>query len=221
MVDTPEMKVHTTKPDPLWVRDSLEKFISKRIKSKSSDDAALAMDAIEGAARRYASFYANHAQLREYSERRRHLEEVAHVSDHLASIIEKMDFLSIDLIRRARDSWNPAVMASELRFLAAASQAIEEKIQKTGRPREVAEEIWIKSIAEIYNNFFNDLGRKLPTEDFLHFLKLCRPLQFRGKTGKVYGSLAVKQVERALERSEEMLDIRSYRLRKNKLFLLG
>lgn len=220
-----ETQVNSTSdaaPDPLWIRSSLEKYIARRLGSSASGEAELVIDAVEAAARRYASFYARHEQIRDYAGRRLHLNRMSAYADGLADLIEAADILSVDLIRRAKDDWKPSDFVSELRFLSAAAQALEEKMQKTGRPREVVEELWIKAVADIYDNFFNAEGRKLPTEDFLAFLKLCRPMQFRGRVGRVHGALTAKQVERALERSEAALDIHGIRHgRRKKIFLLG
>jgi hypothetical protein len=221
MEETPIAAAAENKPDPLWVRTSLEKYIARRLGSSASEEALVVMDAVEGAARRYASLHANHEQIRDYAERRRHLDRISRYADVLVLLIGGLDQLSVDLMRRAKDGWSPAGSMDELNFIASAAKALEEKMQRTGRPREVVEELWIKAVADIYDNFFNGEGRKLPNEDFLSFLKLCRPMQFRGKVGKVHGALTAKQVERALERTEEALDVNKKRHRpRSDIFLL-
>jgi hypothetical protein len=92
-------------------------------------------------------------------------------------------------------------LIAELRVISLCSARVALTIQKTGKPRDVIEEAWIVSIGFIYRTFFGVGDRELNSADFQRFLRLCRPAQFRGGTGRDHGALTPRQIERALKRT--------------------
>ena len=187
--------------DPLLTRNRLLDFVSRRLGKRGEQDPLAIIEAVEVAARAYARLNANRGQVLDYRGRKKRLSNIAVNASSVAILIEEMDALSRDQIGVARDDIDLPRLVSELRFIASSCASLLPTIQKTGKPRDTIEELWIQSIARIYVELFEIGKRRLPSADFFRFLRLSLPSVFRGGPGRHHGALTPRQIERALSRT--------------------
>jgi hypothetical protein len=207
MVKSSEAGSCEARVDLLQARNRLLDFISRRLGERGEADAPVVMESVEVAARTYARLSANRGQIINYRDRRKRLTKLALTSQAVAILLEGMDVLSRDHLSVARDDIDIPGLASDLRFLASSCGSLLSNIQRTGKPRDVIEEIWINDVARIYVEFFGVERDRLPSAEFLRFLRLCMPYRFRGGPGKHHGALTPRQIERALSRAGDNPDL--------------
>lgn len=203
MADRPIDGILQQELDPLLLRKKLQEFISKRLGKRGEMDAPLVIDAVEVAARAYGRLDADRREVINYRSRHDQLTQLSQYARNVALLLERLDLLSKDQVKTSCDHVDFPRLVSELKSISACSVRILFSIQKTGKPRDVIEELWIISIYQIYRTFFEVGTSKINVADFQRFLRLCLPAQFRGGVGKDHGALTPRQIERALKRHIE------------------
>src|SRR5262249_51058571 len=150
----------------------------------------------------------------DYAGRRRRLERVRKSAVELASSISELDILSRDDLANRVDPKEIEALVGSLFFLSKETADLVKQVQKSGRPRDLAEERWILQLADIYENFFCKPARVWGSGAepmkrrgrFYDLLNVSRPKSF-----PQHGKLSVRQIDRAL---------RQRRNRKGKLLVL-
>ncbi len=180
MADRPIDGILQQELDPLLLRKKLQEFISKRLGKRGEMDAPLVIDAVEVAARAYGRLDADRREVINYRSRHDQLTQLSQYARNVALLLERLDLLSKDQVKTSCDHVDFPRLVSELKSISACSVKILSSIQKTGKPRDVIEELWIISIYQIYRTFFEVGTSKINVADFQRFLRLCLPAQFRG-----------------------------------------
>ena len=122
------------------------------------------------------------------------LRRIANSACALALRLSELDALSRDDLARRGGPKEIESLIGSLSFLRKEISDLLKGIQKTGTPRDLAEERWIIEVADIYENAFGQpAGANRVT--FCRLLALCRPSSFPR-----HGKLNPRQIKRSLER---------------------
>lgn len=194
--------------------EEIRAFLERELPPGKIKHASYLMDALLKAGARYDRYTANRKHWLDYAGRRRRLERVRKSAVELASSISELDILSRDDLANRVDPKEIEALVGSLFFLSKETADLVKQVQKSGRPRDLAEERWILQLADIYENFFCKPARVWGSGAepmkrrgrFYDLLNVSRPKSF-----PQHGKLSVRQIDRAL---------RQRRNRKGKLLVL-
>jgi hypothetical protein len=181
---------------------AIRAFLERELPSTKSGDTAYLTDALVAAGERYDRYAANKQSWWLFAHRRRRLEQVARRARELATALHDLDILSRDdLSSRFGPKEMEALLGSTL-LLSKEASNLAGKVQKSGAPRDLAEERWILELADIYENAFSTPARFWGSGSdkakyrgkFYDFLMVSRPRSFLR-----HGKLSQRQVHRTLE----------------------
>jgi hypothetical protein len=176
-------------------------FLMRELPPSQAKQASYLTNALIEAGKRYDRRQARKDEWTGYNVRRGRLLTVSKSAQSLASSLSKLDVLSrYDLDGQVGSEWIEALIGSLLTLSSSLTKMIE-TVQKSGRPRDLAEERWIFELADIYENAFDRPARVWGAGSdttkkrggFYNLLEVCRPGSFPR-----YGKLSLRQVQRSL-----------------------
>jgi hypothetical protein len=173
--------------------ETLHGFLVRMLPAGESNQVHSLKTALDAAGARYDRYSANRHEWLRYAVRNRRLIKITESATSLASDLSKLDILSRDEFARRSEKELETIIGS-LNLLAKQISDLVKQAQSNGAPRDLAEELWIEEVADIYENAFGQSARVNWTA-FYRFLELCRPLSLPR-----FGKLHLRQVKRALRR---------------------
>jgi len=182
--------------------DDLRAFLERELPPASTKDASYIAKCLLKAAARYDRYAARRNDWLNYTRRRGRFARIAALAEALASDLAELDSLSRDDLDLRFDAEKLSKLTASLLVLRNEAEHLANAIQKSGRPRDVAEERWILEVADIFQNAFSQpprvwgsgAGPARRRGKFYHLLELCRPPSFPR-----YGKLSPKQIDRVIK----------------------
>ena len=187
--------------------ETIHEFLGRELPPGKAKHARYFAEALDRAAARYDRYSTatNRREWLNYSHRGSRLERIVSGSKALASDLCALDVITRDdLAARINPPQFDALIGS-LRLLAKQAAILGMEVQRSGRPRDLAEERWIMDLADIYENAFSQSPRVWKSDDgslsrFFRFLELGRP-----ETFPKHGKLSRRQVARTLRHGASLL----------------
>lgn len=183
------------------MRRSIYSFLEKTIPPSNACKAHDVTDALLAASRQYERYAARASEWKAYSKRQAKLKSAAGMAKDLVERLINIDIVSRDELEIALGADKLAAVIGSLSILHREFLKLSGAIQKTGKPKDIAEEKWIHRVADIYESAFDRRASVWgsgtgPTNQrglFFQLLKACQPTSFVR-----YGSLNPRQVTRVL-----------------------
>jgi hypothetical protein len=181
---------------------AIRAFLERELPPRQIKDALYLTNVLLQAALRYDRYSARRKEWMNYSIRRNRLVRVTESAEALASNLSKLDIISREDLASRADPEKVEALIGSLNFLSTQTADMAEEAQKSGRPRDLAEERWILELADIYENAFGKPARVWGSGDekvskrrgkFYHLLEVSRPSSFPR-----YGKLSLRQIQRTL-----------------------
>jgi hypothetical protein len=149
-------------------------------------------------AARFDRYARNKASWENFSARRGSLSQISAGANLLGQRLLKLDVLSWDDLTDRIQTERLEAIIGLLQLLSKETKVLEMGAQSDGRPRDLAEERWVKEIADIFENAFKAEPKvygssEKPRGAFYELLKLCRPPSFAR-----HGKLSARQIRRYL-----------------------
>ena len=178
-------------------------FLRKSLPDMDESDLDLIMTGLLRAGERYDRYAANKEDWISYANRRRVLTKITEHAAELVESLRELDIISRDILEERLSIERLGTTISYLGYLEHESTKLAGGIQKEGRQIDLAEEIWVLEIAEIFENVFrrgasdsdSGSGRKKNRRPFFQLLRLSWPSSFPR-----YGKLNPRQIDRVLDR---------------------
>jgi hypothetical protein len=182
--------------------DEIRAFLERGLPPASRKDAPYLASRLVTAAARYDRYSSRRGEWLDYSRRRGHLEQIAALSEKLTSYITDLDSLSHDDLTRQLGAERLSSLIESLLAVRGEADYLANRVQKSGRPRDLAEERWILEVADIYRIAFgkpprvsgSGTGSEKRRGKFYDLLSLCRPESFPR-----HGKLSPKQIDRVIK----------------------
>jgi hypothetical protein len=179
--------------------ETLHDFLVRELPPTREADLAYFVDAISAAGERYDRLAMRKDAWWSYTRRRQRLLRIGGLAERLASEIGDLDVLSRDDLQRRLGGKELVALLGALRFLCIEASGMAEATQTQGKPRDLAEELWVLELADIYENTFARPASISGSGDepssrrgkFYRFLQLSRPSAFPR-----YGRLSLKHLKR-------------------------
>lgn len=183
-------------------REALREFLLRKLPPRNAKQANYLAEALTKAGDRYDRYAAetNRRKWLNYRARRNRLQRISDLVRRLVNDLSEVDILSHeDLCSRVDAGVLQAVVAS-LPMIGKVAGELASETQRTGRPKDLAEERWISEAADIYENAFSEAvhtwkSESGPMSTFYHLLELSRPSSFPR-----YGKLSRRQIVRTLSK---------------------
>ena len=178
-------------------------FLRKSLPDMDESDLDFIVTGLLRAGERYDRYAANKEDWISYANRRRVLTKIAEHAAELVKSLRELDIISRDILEERLSLERLGTISSFLGYLEREGTKLAGDVQKEGRQIDLAEEIWILEIAEIFENAFGrsasdsdpGSGKKKNRRPFFQLLKLSRPSSFPR-----YGKLDRRQVDRVFDR---------------------
>ena len=183
--------------------EDLREFLVRKLPPGKTKQAPDFTNAILEAGARYDRYTARKNDWLNYNNRSWRLNKISKLAEELASRLCELDILSRDDLTSRLDPEQIETLIGSLRRLNKETTNLAEDAQQDGRPRDLAEERWIRELADIYENAFGQparvwgsgTGSAKQRGRFYRLLELGRPTSFFR-----YGKLSLRQVERILRK---------------------
>jgi hypothetical protein len=182
--------------------DTIQDFLTSELPPAKRSQAAYLVEALRKAGERYDRYAAtrNRERWENYSVRVQQLSSISKGSMDLAKTICDLDILTRDDLETLIETKNVETLVGSLMLLSKAANELVNEVQRSGRPRDLAEERWVLELADIYENAFGEPPSVWKSESgraskFYRFLELCRP-----ETYPRFGKLSRRHVSRILKR---------------------
>lgn len=181
--------------------ESIHDFLTRELPPGKANQAAYLTEAVQKAGARYDRYAEkrNRKEWQNYSARANMLNSIKDLSVSLASYLSDLDILTRDDLETQIDPTKIETLIGSLVLLNKEANALVREIQKSGRPRDLAEERWVLELADIYENAFNEppsvwRSTSGSVSKFYSFLELSRP-----ETFPRFGKLSRRQIDRMLK----------------------
>lgn len=186
--------------------DEIRAFLERELPPASRRDALYLAKRLVIAAGRYDRYASRRGEWQDYSRRQGHLRQIAVLSERLASSLTDLDSLSHDDLTRHFGAERLSILIESLLVVGGEADHLAGRVQKSGRPRDLAEERWILEVADIYQIAFSkpprvwgsSTGSEKRRGKFYDLLSLCRPDSFPR-----HGKLSPKQIDRVIQGRRE------------------
>jgi hypothetical protein len=132
----------------------LREFLAQALPPGDTNQVNFFATALEDAGARYDRYSANKHEWSNYAARRSRLNEIVDLARSLASNLSELDILSRDEIARRSDPKEIKVLLGSLKLLGNQISGLLKESQSNGTPRDLAEQLWIEEVADIYKNAF-------------------------------------------------------------------
>jgi hypothetical protein len=176
----------------------IQEFLARELPRKNARRASYFADAVREAGERYDQYIARKDEWWSFASRRDKLKKITRFIDKVASGLRELDVLSRDDLANRMGSKEIDELVGSLHRLSKEATVLIGQAQTFGRPRNLAEERWILSLADIYENAFGQPATVWGTgglrTGFYYFLELSRPKKF-----PTHGKLHPRQVDRLLK----------------------
>jgi hypothetical protein len=181
---------------------AIRAFLERELPPAKSPEASYLAEALVAAGARYDRYAENKQNWLKFAPRRRRLENTAKLAIELASTLYDLDILSRDDLASRFGLKEIEALLGSLLLLKKEAADLAKQVQKSGRPRDLAEERWILELADIYEIAFAAKPRIWGSGSettkrrgkFYDLLMVSRPLSF-----PQHGKLSPRQVHRTLE----------------------
>lgn len=182
-------------------REAIREYLARKLPPGKADQ----IDYLTGAVLKIGAVYDRYATEEnrrawlDYAARRKRFERIAQSIQALLTDLYGLDILSRDDLSSQIDPCAVDTLMGSLLILSKETTLLAKETQKSGRPRDLAEERWILALADIYENAFSKPARVWRSSDdrqmsdFYRLLELCRP-----ETFPRHGKLSRRQVDRVL-----------------------
>jgi hypothetical protein len=181
--------------------ETIHDFLARELPPGKTKLAPYLTEALLKAGARYDRYAAesNRKKWLDYSARAKRLGLITKLSEKLASDLCELDILTRDQLETRIDAKAIEELVGSLHLLRRQTADLGKEVQKTGRPRDLAEQLWITELADIYENNFNEVPSAWksdtgPMSKFYRFLELSRPEQFA-----MNSKLDRRQIDRILQ----------------------
>ncbi len=184
-------------------KQAILEFLRKSLPDMDESGLDLIVTGLLRAGERYDRYAANKEDWTSYVNRRRVLTKITKQAAELVESLRELDIISRDILEERLSIERLGTISSFLGYLEREGTKLAGDVQKEGRQIDLAEEIWILEIAEIFENAFGrsasdsdpGSGKKKNRRPFFQLLKLSRPSSFPR-----YGKLDRRQVDRVFDR---------------------
>ena len=195
----------------VWSADSayarISNFLLRELPPRSAKQKAYVTDALLAAGARYDRYAARKDEWGDYKVRRGRLKKISSSMDDLARCMHELDILSLDDLASRVDEKAIEALVGSLHRLSKVTSDLAAEVQPDGRPRDLAYELWILELADIYRNFFgrpakvsgSGGGESKHRGSFYRLLEVSQPASLPR-----YGKLSVRQVDRVLKRPKHV-----------------
>jgi hypothetical protein len=181
---------------------AIRDFLQRELPPGEIKQAQYLVNVLLKAGARYDRSSARRKEWMNYAPRRNRLVRITELADALAADLCKLDILSQEDLATRADPEKVEALIGSLRLFSKETADLAKEVQKSGRPRDLAEERWILELADVYENAFGRPARVWGSGDekaakrrgkFYHLLEVSRPSSFPR-----YGKLSLRQIERTL-----------------------
>jgi hypothetical protein len=173
--------------------EMLHEFLARSLPPGDTHQAHFFTSALQDAGARYDRYSASKKEWWSYATRKRRLTKIADFASALASNLGELDILSRDELARRSNKEIESLIGS-LVLLGNHISHLVKQAQSNGTPRDLAEELWITEVAEIYENAFGQPA-SANRAVFNRLLELSRPSSLPRQ-----GKLNRRQIKRTLQR---------------------
>jgi hypothetical protein len=179
-------------------KERIQSFLKSSLPTGRQEDIGFVSEALESVASRYDRYARNKASWESFAARRGSLSQISAGANLLGQKLLKLDVLSWDDLGVRIQTERLEAIVGLLVLLSKEAKVLEMGVQSDGRPRDLAEERWVKEIADIFEKAFKAEAKvygssEKPRGAFYELLKLCRPPSFAR-----HGKLSARQIRRYL-----------------------
>jgi hypothetical protein len=182
-------------------REAILEFLAEKLPADQTKQADYLADALLRAGTRYDRYAAKDNQIKwkNYTARRNRFDKITRSIQAVVKEMGELDPISFDDLSTRVDRDKLESLMGSLVILGKATGELAAQVQKSGPPKDLAEERWILELADIYENAFSERpsvwrspdGRRM--SPFYRLLELSLPETFFR-----HGSLSRRQIDRVL-----------------------
>jgi hypothetical protein len=197
-------------------REAVREFLAEKLPAGQTKQADYLADVLLRAGARYDRYAAkdNRIKWKNYAARRNRLEKISKSIQTVIQEMAELDLLSHDDLSTLVDPIKLELLMGSLLIVGKATGDLAAQIQKSGPPKDLAEERWILELADIYENAFSESSRRMSY--FYQLLELSRP-----ETLPRYGKLSRKQIDRVLSQRKPISEKLSRKRRHDQKVLVS
>lgn len=185
----------------------LRKFLETELPRKNRDQVESVMGVLDRASLRYERYCKNRSQWKSYRDRKKILSDLSEHAKKARWAFEGIDLISKDDLADLLGGEEVEKIDGFLANLEFRSSQVADKVQKSGAPKDLAEERWVCEVARIYKTNFgkkatvsgSGSGPPAKRGKFYKLLVLSRP-----NSHPLHGSFHPRQVKRILARCDRV-----------------